>query len=584
MVLVITIIVLLILAGITIGMLTGDNGIINNAKNAKEETEISNEKEVIDQATIEAMGRNKRGNLVEEEFQEAMDRNTKEGDTEVTDIGDQFEVYFKESNRYYMVDKNGSILDYEVAVTDPYPGDITKDENGNTLDGSEEHPFEINCIEDLVVFSIMSNEGNQELGIEANTFTNKYVVLKRTLNFKSGFSYKDATNTKYGDLNLDGTVEEIKTELTKTSDNCVGFTPIKSFNGYFNGNNNEIQNIYINKEGNAALMITYGAVKIENIGVTGKVTSTSGDAAGICMGAKTIENCHNKAEIKTKGIAGGICVSNNININKCSNTGNITTTGGNIGGISGGCGGVIENCFNTGKIIGENQWYAGGICAGHANGTTTIKNCYNEGEIIAKKAGSVGGILGTNGEVIENCYNLADVTGNQNVGGIVGSHSKEIYNCYNTAIIVGGREVGGIASQMGDKIINCYNLGNAKGNHTGGIVGQNQKKDAIISNCFNIGTLYYSGYLGAAGGILGKNTSSVTINNSYNIGTFESLETTWPKTKAGIIGREDGTSTLNKCYYLKTEEGIRSYRRDRRCRVGCNPINKYKRNNSRYIK
>ena len=153
MALVITIIVLLILAGITIGMLTGDNGIIKSTQNAKEQTEIASEKEVIDQATIEAMGRNKRGNLVEEEFQEAMDRNTKDGETEVTDIGSEFEVYFKESNRYYMVDKNGSILDYEVAVTDPYPGDITKDENGNILDGSEEQPYQINCIEDLVAFS-----------------------------------------------------------------------------------------------------------------------------------------------------------------------------------------------------------------------------------------------------------------------------------------------------------------------------------------------------------------------------------------------------------------------------------------------
>ena len=367
----------------------------------------------------------------------------------------------------------------------------------------------------------------------------------------------------------------------------MGFTPIKSFNGYFNGNNNEIQNIYINRENNAALISGYGAVKIENIGVTGKVTSTSGDAAGICMGAKTIENCHNKAEIKAKGSAGGICTSVNININKCSNTGDITSTVNHIGGISGGYGGVIENCFNTGKIIGENQWYAGGICAGHASGTTTIKNCYNEGEIIAKKAVNVGGILGTNGEVIENCYNLADINGNQYVGGIVGSHSKEIYNCYNTGNIEGSEGVnrqGGIASQMGDKIINCYNLGDIKGGTIGGIVGQNQKKDAIISNCFNIGTLSYSGNLGAAGGILGSNMSTVTINNSYNIGTFESLETTWQKTKAGIIGSEDGTSTLNKCYYLKTEEGIRSYRRGRRCRVGCNPINKYKRNNSRYIK
>ena len=63
LVLVITIIVLLILAGITIGALTGENGIINNTKNAKEETEIANEKEIVEKATVEAMGKNKYGNM-----------------------------------------------------------------------------------------------------------------------------------------------------------------------------------------------------------------------------------------------------------------------------------------------------------------------------------------------------------------------------------------------------------------------------------------------------------------------------------------------------------------------------------------
>ena len=39
MALVITIIVLLILAGVSIAMLTGENGILTQAQNAKEETE-----------------------------------------------------------------------------------------------------------------------------------------------------------------------------------------------------------------------------------------------------------------------------------------------------------------------------------------------------------------------------------------------------------------------------------------------------------------------------------------------------------------------------------------------------------------
>ena len=67
--LVLTIIILLILAGITIATLTGENGFINNANNAKKQTEIAEEKEIIDRATIEAIGGNKRGILTQKELQ-----------------------------------------------------------------------------------------------------------------------------------------------------------------------------------------------------------------------------------------------------------------------------------------------------------------------------------------------------------------------------------------------------------------------------------------------------------------------------------------------------------------------------------
>ena len=101
LVLAITIIVLLILAGITISAITGDNGIIRNSGQAKEEMEIANEKEILEKAIVQAMGNNKYGNIVEEELQSELDKETGEGKTEVTNAGDEFEVLFKESNRYY---------------------------------------------------------------------------------------------------------------------------------------------------------------------------------------------------------------------------------------------------------------------------------------------------------------------------------------------------------------------------------------------------------------------------------------------------------------------------------------------------
>lgn len=52
--LVITIIVLLILAGVTLATLTGENGILTKASEASRETEIANEQEQVSLAYIAA--------------------------------------------------------------------------------------------------------------------------------------------------------------------------------------------------------------------------------------------------------------------------------------------------------------------------------------------------------------------------------------------------------------------------------------------------------------------------------------------------------------------------------------------------
>ena len=51
--LIITIIVLLILAGVTLSMVMGDSGLFNKANNASEQTKISNAKEIIRMQVLE---------------------------------------------------------------------------------------------------------------------------------------------------------------------------------------------------------------------------------------------------------------------------------------------------------------------------------------------------------------------------------------------------------------------------------------------------------------------------------------------------------------------------------------------------
>lgn len=108
----VTIIILLILAGITIATITSDNGIIKNANDAKEQTEIAEEKEIVDRATIQAMGNNKRGNLVQDELQKQLDKITDTGKTRVQMIRRKIIVEFIDSHRMYYVDDNGNVYEY----------------------------------------------------------------------------------------------------------------------------------------------------------------------------------------------------------------------------------------------------------------------------------------------------------------------------------------------------------------------------------------------------------------------------------------------------------------------------------------
>ena len=278
--LIITVIILLILAAVGIGTL-GPGGLIEKAEEAKEQAQIDEEKEIVGASAVQSAGANRYGNIEKEELAIYVAKNAGNRDVEVIEDANKIYVNFKDTKRYYEVDDEGDVSNPIIKEEIEYAGDITK---GGTLDGSIDKPYEIWCIEDLVAFSIMSNGGNTELGLASNTFTDKYVLLMRTLDFNSIFSYNDQMSTKYGDLNSDGATETIKTELTKTAEGCVGFKPIKSFAGYFDGKGNEIQNIYIKREGNAGLFASHGIIKqIKNIGIAGEIISTNSYAAGILV-------------------------------------------------------------------------------------------------------------------------------------------------------------------------------------------------------------------------------------------------------------------------------------------------------------
>ena len=461
--LVITIIILLILAGITISAITGEDGIIGNAGQAKEETEIANEKEIVEKATVQAMGNNKYGNIEEDELQEQLDKETGEGETKATYIEDEFEVLFKESKRYYLVDRNGNIEGEYSVIEDKNPGDITVGMNGEKLDGSEGKEYQIWCIEDLCAFSKSVSEGED--------YDGDTIKLMTTLNFNSNLSYSDIENTyKYDEIInayiVDETSEKTLKELI-TDENGIGFIPIgmsandveARFQGTFDGNNNEVKNIYVNTTNNAGLFGGTSHATIKNLGITGDITSTEGYAGGITGNGAwaSFYNCYNKANVKGKLITGGIIGHDGwaeAILENCFNTGNIYSEENTLGGIAGSYAGEIRNCYNLGNVEGTGN--SSGIL-GQAAGKVEITNCFNQGDVKSKSWSAGGIVVEESAEAtVNNCYNIGNITTEGTVisylvsKGIGGTY---INNCYNIGKLESTRK----CYAIGDKTINnCY--------------------------------------------------------------------------------------------------------------------------------
>ena len=106
--LIVTIIVLLILAGIALSVLHGNNGIINRSADAKNSTEIKSEMELVAVASSNVRGKDKYGDLTLDRLQNELDYSAGENKTEVTEELDNnqkigFKITFLNSQRYYFL-------------------------------------------------------------------------------------------------------------------------------------------------------------------------------------------------------------------------------------------------------------------------------------------------------------------------------------------------------------------------------------------------------------------------------------------------------------------------------------------------
>ena len=163
--------------------------------------------------------------------------------------------------------------------------------------------------------------------------------------------------------------------------------------------------------------------------ISGKKTKT----VGLCTDLKKdalMEDCYNFGDIISDGHTGsnqgGLCGSvSQGTVNRCFNVGKVSSSGYNVGGISGNITtsetgaikfGTIKNTFNLGDVYSGYQGNAiygnaGGIVGYMSSGKTIIMNTFNAGNVTSKRqvGGIAGGMLKVDAEVI-NCYNSGKVT------------------------------------------------------------------------------------------------------------------------------------------------------------------------------
>lgn len=366
--LIITIVVLLILAVVTIKAVQ-DGGIIINAKNATEEHQIGKEKEQISLAFMQ-MKFETEEDLDERTiiFQGHLDKHAGQGNSIAYNSGTGYIIHFVKTNRVYNIDEKGNITEEDPAI-------IKEDDVAGALDGTgtEIDPFVIMSIEDLVWFGNQVNSGT-------NTYAGKWVALGKPLDFKSKLSYKNVETTYSYDETTNSYIpnEESETTLMELCTTVSGFIPIGTYNGNFDGNNYAISNIYVNTTSQAGLFSRVAAPQkmystIRNLTIDGKIISTNTYAGGIVgymMNNGKIQNCVNKAEVQgtyVGGIAGYTRYGQELIVDNCTNSGIIkgvvteTISSSCAGGIIGYRyhGKSITNCNNTESVSAAG--YAGGI-------------------------------------------------------------------------------------------------------------------------------------------------------------------------------------------------------------------------------
>lgn len=442
--LIITIIILLILAGVVLILTIGENGIINHAKTAKETYEEAQAREKLEIVLLDLQT----DKLIKLEYNEGEyinERLTNKGFSVNENIvlvdGWQFEIDRSVPKVLASIgkgelEKNIKInsssetsSDYTKAILNieiEYEKEITEITlNGESVEVPEKIDGKYTIQREVTsngIYSVIAKDVEDKRNI-ASIKISDIAEDMQIFNLEDMISFRDKVNTG---ATFEGRTVTLMNDIDLQGSETNQWIPIgkdvTTFKGTFDGNYKTISNLYINSNQYVGLGFFYKIdtnatlrnIKLEQTTIINSYTKAENYTGGICgYSLGTIQNCYVNGTIKAQNSvsitteAGGICGLNKGIINSCYNNAevyakNSSEASGNVygGGILGYNWGSVRNCYNTGAIKAEGRYSrTGGVCGFSGKKDGIIENCYNIG--ILSGAGKIetyiGGICGSNG-------------------------------------------------------------------------------------------------------------------------------------------------------------------------------------------
>ncbi|MCR4880874.1 MAG: prepilin-type N-terminal cleavage/methylation domain-containing protein [bacterium] len=324
-----------------------------------------------------------------------------------------------------------------------------------------------------------------------------------------------------------------------------GWTPIGTytdkednnpFTGIFDGNGNEITNLYIRNSGLERVgLFGYITGTVKNLGIVNAAISNDKPFAGILAGQagddSVIENVYVKGTIKAPFFVGGMIGYGKIKSMKDSYAEvDVTATQNSTQ--------AIQNHWHsytrddgTGGLIGfalpsSSNTYASSV---------VIQNVHVSGNV--KGTINVGGLIGYGKIGIKDSYTTCDVQGTSTVGGFIGNRpsgsSGSVTNCHATGNVksTGGYVGGFVGYTSWGSVSNCYATGDVEGTDgdVGGFAGLGQS----ISSSYATGNVTGKGSNVSTGGFAGATTISSGASKCFSTGNVVSSG----KSAGGFAGR-----------------------------------------------